>query len=473
MTSHENTHDHPHVLLVDDETQFLLSAKLILRSSGIKEVLTENDSRNVIDLLNRQSIAAVVLDLTMPNISGLELLENMTLQHPGIPVIVLTGKNDLETAVACMKAGASDYILKPIDKDPFVASVKRALELFELRAEVKSLKDHLLSNQLGNREAFSEIITQNKKMLSIFQYVEVIAKSPQPVLITGETGVGKELIAKAVHKLSACTGEFVPVNVAGLDDAMFSDTLFGHRKGAYTGAVDNRAGLIAKAAKGTLFLDEIGDLTQASQVKLLRLLQEHHYYPLGSDMPKESDARIVVATNQDVQQLISESTFRKDLYYRLRAHQIHIPPLRERLGDIPFLLNDFLEEAAASMNKSKPTIPPELITLLSTYHFPGNIREFKAMVFDAVARHQSGILSMQSFKDIIEQERNMPGHQNDTPHELSHLFPVLDRLPTLKEAEECLIEEALNRAQSNQSIAASLLGISRQALNKRLIRSGQ
>jgi transcriptional regulator with PAS, ATPase and Fis domain len=193
----------------------------------------------------------------------------------------------------------------------------------------------------------------------------------------------------------------VALNVAGLDDTMFSDTLFGHKKGAFTGADQARDGMIACAGKGTLFLDEIGDLNESSQIKLLRLLQEHEYYPVGSDSFRKSDARIVLATNHDLQKLIATGKFRNDLYYRLCAHQIHIPPLRERLDDIPMLLDHFLDSAAKELNKKKPTPPGELVTLLTLYSFPGNVRELEAMVFDAVARHTSGILSMESFRKVI------------------------------------------------------------------------
>ena len=188
-------------------------------------------------------------------------------------------------------------------------------------------------------------------MSSIFQYCEVVAKSQQPVIIIGETGVGKELIAKAIHDLSGLRGKFVPVNVAGLDDNMFSDTLFGHKKGAFTGADQTRSGLIAQASGGTLFLDEIGDLAELSQVKLLRLLQEQEYYPVGSDIPMVSDARIIAATNRDLRKLTEAGKFRNDLYFRLCAHQVHIPPLRERLDDIPVLLDHFLDEAAKTFKK--------------------------------------------------------------------------------------------------------------------------
>jgi DNA-binding NtrC family response regulator len=458
------------VLLVDDEPQALLSASVMLRTAGVKDVITVEDSREVMPLLYRQDVAVVVLDLSMPHLSGKELLHRISHEYPHIPVIIMTATNELETAVECIKSGAFDYLVKPVEKSRFISSVKRAVELCALRNEVSSLKRHLLTDRLEHEDVFAPIITNSKKMRAVFQYVEAIAGSQQPVLITGETGVGKELIARALHELSGLKGNFVAVDVAGLDDTMFSDTLFGHRKGAYTGATEARNGLVAQTSGGTLFLDEIGDLSESSQVKLLRLLQEQTYYPLGSDVPKRTDARIVVATNQDLQKLIQKGKFRKDLYYRLRAHQIHIPPLRERKEDIPLLVDHFLEEAAKSMNKKKPTPPPELMTLLSTYHFPGNIRELRAMIFDAVARHKSGVLSMDSFKETIGQESSM---RSFPPSEGSPFLGISGRFPTLREAEEYLISEALKLAKGNQGIAASLLGITRQALNKRLNRKAK
>jgi DNA-binding NtrC family response regulator len=211
-----------------------------------------------------------------------------------------------------MRTGAVDYLVKPVEENRLVSSVKRALEIRTLRAEVLSLKDRLLTDTPPPWEAFAAIITQNRAMLAIFRYIEAIAPSPQPVLITGETGTGKELVARALHRLSACPGEFVAVNLAGLDDTMFSDTLFGHTRGAFSGAERVRDGLITTAADGTLFLDEIGDLTVASQVKLLRLLQDGTFYPLGADRPRQSRARIVCATNAEVTQQVSAGTFRKD-----------------------------------------------------------------------------------------------------------------------------------------------------------------
>lgn len=459
------------VLLVDDETQILKSYSVMLRSAGIKQVLTLNDSREVMPLLAKQEVAAIVMDLSMPIVPGIELLPEITANYPMVPVVILTAVNELETAVECMKAGAFDYMVKPVEASRLEACIRRAVDFHALRLEVLHLKEQLLMGELEDEGAFSSIITVNKRMRAIFQYVEVIAATHQPVLITGETGTGKELFAKAVHSISGKKGEFVAVNVAGLDDTMFSDTLFGHKKGAYTGAEEAREGLIAYAAGGTLFLDEIGDTNESSQVKLLRLLQEQKYYPLGSDVPKKSDVRIVVATNQDLQKLITEGKFRKDLYYRLRAHQIHIPPLRDRMEDIPVLLDYYLEEAAASMKKKKPTAPPELLTLISTYNFPGNIRELQAMVYDAVARHKGGVLSMESFRDIIGQERQGAAAQARAAEETVP-YGTRENFPTLRDAESALIDKAMKLANGNQGIAASLLGITRQALNKRLNRKG-
>lgn len=457
------------VLLVDDEPQILLSYSLMLRSAGIEYVLTIQDSRQVLPLLERQDVAVIVLDLIMPYISGTELLTKIKFDFPHIPIIVMTAVNELEKAVDCMKAGASDYLVKPVEENRFISSIQRVLELRDLHNEVSSLKQHLLTGQLAYEDAFSSIITNNKRMRAIFHYVEAVAKSQKPVFITGETGVGKELIARSIHQVSGLKGAFIAVNVAGLDDTMFSDTLFGHKKGAYTGADKERDGLIVQASGGTLFLDEIGDLNELSQVKLLRLLEEKVYYPLGSDIPVKRDARVATSSNKDVQKLISEGKFRKDLYYRLCTHHIHIPPLRERLEDIPLLLDHFLDDAARSLKKKKPTPPRELITLLSNYHFPGNVRELQAVAFDAVAQHESGVLPLDSFKEFIRQKDSYFKTTLSPPSQ-DLIFDISGRFPTLKEAEDYLIAEALKRSNGNQGIAASLLGITRQALNKRLKR---
>lgn len=458
------------VLVVDDEEIILFASSLILKSEGFENVLTLKDGREVMPLLKKQEVSAIVLDLYMPDISGLDLLKEITYEYPDIPVLVATAANDIDTAVECMKSGAFDYLLKPVHKNRLVASIKKAFEVKALEGEVHSLKKSLLNGQLQNENAFSGIVTTSKKMLAIFRYAEAVACSGQPILITGETGVGKELVARAVHKIGRPSGTFVPVNVAGLDDMVFSDSLFGHRKGAFTGADQNRDGFIRQASKGTLFLDEIGDLGERSQVKLLRLIQEKEYYQLGSDVCMKTDARIVVATNQTLNDRMADGTFRKDLYYRLKTHQICVPPLRDRLEDIPFLLDDFLKEASLATGKRQPSYPTELVTLLKTYDFPGNIRELQAMVWDALARHTGGVLSMESFKQAIGggKEPHQTGQETDSV--VPSIFAGVKGFPTLKEVEGLLISEALKMANNNQGIAASLLGMSRQALNKRLIR---
>lgn len=470
----ESTYPYLPVLLVDDEAETLDSFEMALLSGNMNNFIRCQDSSKVMQLISRQEIEVMLLDLSMPNMSGEELLPMISGDFPEVPVIIITGANDVETAVKCMKFGAFDYMVKPVEKSRLIAGVKRAIELRELQRENRLLRAHVLSDKLEYPEAFSEIITNSRVMRSIFQYIEAISTSLQPLLITGETGVGKELIAKAVHTLSNRQGAFIAINVAGLDDNVFADTLFGHRKGAFTGADRPRGGIVEKASGGTLFLDEVGDLSAASQVKLLRLLQEGEYFPLGSDVAKRSDVRIVVATNQNLQALQETRKFRKDLYFRLCTHHVNIPSLCDRKEDLPILLEHFLEKASKLLGKKKPTPPKELAVLLGTYHFPGNIRELQSIIADAVSCHQSGKLSMDVFKSYISKKSPTAGIDSK---QLSQMEDILisfsEQLPTLKQADQLLVSEALKRSKGNQSIAALKLGITRQALNRRLKRDSQ
>jgi two-component system response regulator HydG len=463
----------PSIILVDDDAPFLIGAGFVLRSAGITDFVAIEDSRKVLPYLAEHDVAVIVLDLTMPHIRGEDLLLDITRRFPHVRVLIMTGVNEIETAVECMRAGAFDYLVKPVENNRFVSSIKNALCLNDMDNEISMLKKSLLSEELEQESVFSSIITADRKMHALFRYSEVVAKSRQPVLITGETGSGKELIARAIHALSGLTGRFIEVNIAGLDDSMFADALFGHRKGAFTGAEEQREGMIVQASGGTLFLDEIGDLRESSQVKLLHLLDEGRFFPLGSDVEMKSGARVIVATNRDLHRLISEGKFRNDLYYRIRGHQINVPPLRERAEDIPLLTDHFLKEAAISMNKKKPSAPPELYTLLSTHNFPGNVRELRAMVFDAVTRHSAGVLSLDSFKEIMGITSSTSGDLVPVNGDRGLLSTLFGHPPTLKEMEGYMIEEALSLSKGNQGIAATLLGISRQALNKRLMRNGK
>ena len=455
------------ILVVDDEPEVLESFELILNSGGFEQVVCCGTSAQVMPMLDEgYPFQAILLDLVMPRPSGTELLAQITEKHPAIPVIVVTATDALETAVECMKAGAFDYLVKPMEKMRLISSVRRAVERSELTRENTALKARVLSATLEHPEAFAHLITRSQTMLSIFQYIEAVAVSPEPVLITGETGVGKELVARAVCSLSSNPHPFVGLNVAGLDDANFSDTLFGHRRGAYTGADSAREGLIRKAAGGTLFLDEIGDLQPASQIKLLRLLQEHEYYPLGSDVPQKADVRVIAATNKHLKSEDDSGSFRRDLYYRLQTHQIRIPPLRERLEDLPLLVEHFVQKAANTLGKKKPAYPSELITLLNCYHFPGNVRELETLVFDAVSNHKTRILSLDTFRERIREDTG--DRQRSGCESLSLFLREMRVPPTLKGAQECLVHEAMRRARDNQSVACRLLGITQSSLSRRL-----
>ena len=460
------------IVILDDDPCALAASELLLQTHGYNNCIMLNDSRELLPLMARQQISVLLLDLTMPHISGEAILQTVTQDFPDVKVIILTGTMNVQSAVEAMKSGAFDYQVKPVDSARLLASVKLAIEIFELLQENLRLRDAIFNDtRLNNPTAFSPIVTNDRTIHSIFRYVEDIADSNRPVLITGETGVGKELFAQAIHRTSGRKGKFVPVTIAGLDDTMISDTLFGHARGAYTGAENRRPGLISQAAGGTLFLDEIGDLSEISQIKLLRLLQELEYMPLGSDIPLRSTARIVVATHQDLKKGMQTGTFRRDLFYRLRTHHIKIPPLRHRLNDIPLLLEHFMEKSAKSLGCRIPTAPPELFDLLRHYSFPGNIRELETMVYDAVSHHTSGPLSLLSFVDYIDDARNTPADtpQATAPTTSSLLDLVLNQhFPTLKESAEFLVQEALRRTGGNQRAAARLLGISPPALSKRL-----
>jgi len=457
------------ILLVDDEPSFLRSLSVTLaRSCGISHVYLCSDAREVMPMLADKPIGLVLLDLTMPYISGQQLLSQITQQHPDIPVVVISGLNQVESAVQCIQQGAFDYFVKTTEESRLVEGIKRAVRMQEMRRENLALSQRILKNSLDSPEVFEPIISRSHQMRAIFQYLESVAPSNQPLLISGESGTGKELLAKAAHQLSNCKGPLVSVNVAGLDDNVFADTLFGHSRGAFTGAERARAGLIEEAANGTLFLDEIGDLSTASQVKLLRLLQEGEYYPLGSDRPKRIRARVIVATHQDLQQRLTDGQFRRDLYYRLCIHQIHIPALRERKEDIPLLLEHFLELSAKELAKSTPSYPPELITLLNSHHFPGNIRELRAIIFDAVSQHRSHLLSLCVFRQALGHTGNSQIEEDHTDSLSRAHFNESGPLPTLAQMDSLLVEEALRRTDNNQSMAARLLGISQPALSKRL-----
>lgn len=456
------------VLLVDDEERVLLSYATILQSAGFPNVLTCSDGRDVESVLADHNVEAILLDLTLPHLPGEQLLTLLREQHPDIPVVVVTANDDVATAVRCMQAGAVDYMVKPVEKTRLLAGLRQAIRVRRLERNYDDLKDHMLSDRLRIPDAFADIKTRNRKIHNIFLFAESIAQTDETVLISGETGVGKELLARAMHRVSRPDSPFVIVDTAGLDDTMISDTLFGHHRGAFTGATEPRRGLIHEAGDGTLVLDEIGDLSLPNQVKLLRVVERREFYPLGSDKVSTTRARFILCTNRDLRSATASGAFRKDLYYRISSHEINLPPLRERKDDIPLLLDFFLDEACLRLSQTRLAVPSQLEALLASYHFPGNVRELRSMVFDAVSKQHTGTLSLGPFRTAMGRDAGELERRgwNDPDQSLS----FGESLPTLKQAAECVIQEALRRAEGNQAIAAGILGISPQALSKRLSR---
>jgi DNA-binding NtrC family response regulator len=457
----------PLALFLDDDSDFLNEIRFVAETSGLCQVETLSESSRLLSELAQQRYAVLFMDWVMPFVTGSDLLPVISKEYPSLPVVVMTGISDISNAVRCMKQGAIDYLTKPLDANRFITCLTNALKISELSSQNRQLKEYLLGTPLEKPENFRHIITCSDKMQALFKLIETVAPSRYPVFITGETGVGKELIASAVHKASGLKGKFVPLNVAGLDPLMFDDTLFGHKKGAYTGASESREGLIGQAQGGTLFLDEIGDLSHQSQVKLLRLLQENEYYRLGSDLIQKSDARIVAASNRDFKKLLSEGKFREDLYHRLCYHQLSIPPLRSRKEDILLLVSHFAGLAAASVGKSVPCLSAELQFMLCDYDFPGNVRELVNRVSNAVVVNRSGLLTQEDFPGMTPKHEVLGDTQGNCGGQFSmHL--VFPEFPTLELIEQIMINEALKRSNGRKGMAAELLGITRQTLRNRM-----
>lgn len=445
----------PGILILDDEPMALDFMSTLLIHEGYERVYTERESLKLETWLDDPDIGVLLLDLYMPGRDGLDVLDIVRKSRPDIQVLIITGMNDVESAVKCLRAGASDYLVKAEDPNRLITAVRRAVEVRDLERENREFGHRIHEMKVETESPFDYIVTRDARMLELISYLKVVAASSRPMLITGETGTGKELMARAAHEASGRKGSFVPVNVSGYDDSMISDALFGHLPGAFTGAAGSRAGLIEEAALGTLFLDEIGDLSPATQIKLLRLLDSGEYRSVGDDQVKKSRAVIVAATNRALTG--SDSEFRQDLYYRLSSHIIHLPQLADRCDDIPILTARFIRDAATEFGMSIPGISDDALQYLRSLSFQGNVRELRSLVFDAVIRSDGVRIHLQDFlKD---------------PHPSSAEGAAIiwpNNLPTLKETGEALVNEALTRTNGNQSAAARLLGISQPALNKRL-----
>jgi len=456
--------DNP-IIIIDDEIEITSSYEIFLRKFGHKDYKVFNSPTLFVDQIESLDPAVIFMDLRMPGISGDDLLSLAVKAHPDASVFIISGTDEVETAIRCIKNGALDYIVKPIDKDRFQTALIKGLEVFNIKRELKEIKQSLMNSGSASPK-FNKIITRNKDMLNNFKYIEAVAPSPATVLITGETGTGKDLLAEAVHKCSGRKGSYIPVNVSALDENMFNDTLFGHIKGAFTGADQVRKGLLSNAENGTIFLDEIGDLKESSQIKLLRLIQNNEYFPIGSDKPVKTNARIIAATNADLEKKVTNKEFRQDLYYRLKTHMINVMPLRSRCGDISLLTHHFFARELEERGFEQIEVPVELIDAFLQYDFPGNVRELLSVIVDYVMLFGDAEIKKSDLKNFLKKHGISLPKSGEVKGACS--FSYEGKFPTLKEMENKLIDFALKSTNGNQSKAAQMLGITRQALNKRL-----
>lgn len=450
------------IVLIDDEAQTLQAYEMLLQKEGFNNISLCLNGKDSLDFLKENAASIIILDLGMRGMSGQELLEKLSSEYPEIPIIVATAFDDVKTVVECMKKGAYDYLVKPIERTRLVTIIRNALKLKTIEDENARLQDSFFEKSGNDRSPYKKIITDTESMFAIFRYIDSISMTLQPVLITGETGTGKELIAEAVHLASGRKGKFVSVNVAGLDDSTFSDTLFGHRKGAYTDAGESRKGLIETASGGTLFMDEIGDLKDSSQVKLLRLIQENEYYPLGSDVPAKANARIITASNRNLSEMKDQGSFRNDLYYRLNRHHIHLPPLRERPRDLAQLIDFFVKKSSLELDVAEPKVPEGLVDLLKEYPFPGNIRELEGIIFDAISSPPFGKITLAYFIDFLKL------NPKESKEAFTQTAPIPSELTKLEDAENILIRKAMEESDGNLTHAAIKLGISRSTLYRKI-----
>jgi Response regulator containing CheY-like receiver, AAA-type ATPase, and DNA-binding domains len=454
------------ILAVDDDETVLEMARVAAETANAS-LRCASSAAEAFDAMQRESFDLVFLDLMLGDRSGSSLLSDvMALKRDAI-IVVVTADERPATVVDCMKRGAFDYLTKPISPARLITIISHVRSIAELKRKLRSLVDDGSGEPIRD-PAFSRILTGSPLMLGMFKTIERIAPSPLAVLVAGESGTGKELVSRAIHDLSRREGAFVPVNVAGLDDSIFADTLFGHMKGAYTGAEGRRMGLVREAANGTLFLDEIGDLGPEAQVKLLRFLQDGEYYPLGSDKPERSSARLVLATNVDLLGKVREGKFRADLYYRLTIHHIAIPPLRARREDIPLLVERFASDAAAALGRPPLRHTDSFVAAIRDWPFPGNVRELFALVNGAMSMSEGSSLSVAYALEYLRSHRDEAtniGGSIQRYEEADESGPFL----TLEQVTERHIQAALRRSGGNQSAAARLLGVSQSTISRRLV----
>jgi two-component system response regulator PilR (NtrC family) len=442
----------PRILVVDDERSMRELLAIVLRREGYEVLLAEN-GRTAVDLLGREPVDLLISDIKMPDLSGVEVLRAAKKVDQDILGIMITAFASTETAVEAMRLGACDYLSKPFDIDLLKMKVREKIENRQLRQE-----NLLLKRTLGLSHQFSNIIGRSPAMLDVFKMIETVARTNSTILLTGESGTGKGLVAQAIHFHSLRRDKpMVSLNCGALPETLLESELFGHMRGAFTGADSNKKGLLEVAERGTVFLDEIGEMSAVMQVKLLRVLQERRFRRVGGLEELQADIRVIAATNQDLTKAVAEGRFREDLYYRINVIPITLPPLRERREDIPLLAEHFLSKYSEQMDKEIAGISREALDLLVQHDWPGNIRELENVIERAVALEATPAVLRDSLP---------PSVRGETPPRASAAPP--DALPEsgfdleahVKEIERGYIAEALKRAGGVQVKAAELLGMS-------------
>ena len=442
------------ILIVDDEKNIVSGLEEAFTLEGYS-VLTAYDGKEAWDKVNTNNVDLVITDLRMPMMNGNELVERISSSYPMLPVIVLTGHGTIETAVESMRKGAVDFFTKPVDLDKLFLVVKKCLANSELQEQNKKLTEEI--EKLKNQQKYSKIIGKSGKVASLMETINQVAPSKATVLITGESGTGKELVADAIESLSARHGKpFIKVHCASLSSTLLESELFGHEKGAFTGATSQKKGRFELAAGGTLFLDEIGEIDAATQVKLLRVLQEREFERVGGEKTISVDVRVIAATNRDLKEEVRKGNFREDLYFRLAVVEINVPPLRERKEDIDLLSLSFVKEVAKENGREIDGISPHARKALFSYSWPGNIRELKNCMESAVVMAKGKTIE---FDDLPSHIRG----ESEKEKAISLELPI-----TMEEAEKALIMETISFASGNKTKAAELLGIGRKTLHRKL-----
>lgn len=441
------------VLLADDDESLRRVQEYQLTKAGFV-VTTCADGKVALDEFRENLHDLVVTDIRMPGLDGLELLERLRAISPETPVIVMTGHGTVDTAVQAMKDGAFDFLTKPFPTDKLHLTLERARKMARLQRENRELR-----RAVEHTFRFENLVGSSEAMRRLYELLELTAPTMSTALISGETGTGKELVARAIHYNSPRReAPFVTVNCGALPHSLVEAELFGHRKGAFTGADSNRPGKFEAADGGTLFLDEVGEIPVELQPKILRALQTGEIDRIGQDHPSRVDARIVAATNSDLEQAVSDGTFRRDLFYRLAVVQITVPPLRERRDDIPLLAQHFLTRFSKRNQRSSLRFPPEVFSLFDRYHWPGNVRELENVVERMVVLSRENLLSLGALPD------RLLGYEGRG----QALFLIPPEGINFEKVEQDLIRQALQRTKGNQTQAAQLLGLTRSRLVYRM-----